>query len=424
MDETRTTEARKPVHGRAEREAVLQQLERILASPLFSHSKRYPNLLRHIVEHTLDGRANDLKERTIGCELFGREPDYETNADPIVRTTAGEVRKRIAQYYFEPGHETELRIDLSPGSYVPEFSFAPPRSAGDAAPNIETIPPGFHWEANVIPPVATSRRGVPRWIYYCVAALCAVAAGTALLVWNSRSILDQFWGPVLDSSSLVRLCVGQRHFLGAAQEPDQQYNADVNRVLESPLTLYKLYYLGSQNVALPDLITVSRLTGLLQARNKPYHVQAESFTTLENLRDGPVILVGAFNNDWTLRLTGPMRFSFQRDKDLFYISDRERPGKRDRSVDYSTPYMKLTRDYALISRVLKPTTERIVVVAAGLTGSGTTAAGELLTNPAYMESVLKNAPRNWERKNMQLVISTEVINGVSGPPRLVDQCFW
>lgn len=425
MDETKTTEARKLALNRAEREAILQQLERILASPLFSHSKRYPNLLRHIVERTLDGRASDLKERTIGYELFGREPDYETNADPIVRTTAGEVRKRIAQYYFEPGHETELRIDLSPGSYVPEFSTALPHAVADLVAHAETIPPGFHWEADAIPSVPANWRSIPRWVHYTIAAtLLIVAAAAVWVVWRPRCILDQFWGPVLDSPSMVRLCVGQRHFLGAAQEPDQQYNADVNRVTETPLTLYKLYYLGSQNAALSDLITVSRLTGLLQSRNKPHHVQAESFTTLENLRDGPVVLVGGFNNDWTLRLTGPMRFSFQRDKDLFYISDRLHPNNRERSVDYSTPYMKLTRDYALISRVLTPTTERIVVVAAGLTGSGTMAAGELLTNQGYMESVLKNAPKGWERKNLQLVISTEVINGNSGPPRLVDQCFW
>jgi len=417
MDETRTAEARKTAFNRVEREAILQQLERILASPLFRHSRRYPNLLRHIVQLTLDGRTGELKERTVGCELFGREPDYETNADPIVRATAGEVRKRIAQYYFEPGHENELRIDLSPGSYIPEFSFPPFHTATETAPANPAEP-----SAGAAP---KAPRRVPRhWFPAVTAILALAAAAAAWYVWRPRCILDQFWGPVLGCSNTVRVCVGQRHFLGAVQEPDQQFNPDVGRIVNSPLTLYKLYYLGSENVALPDAITVSRLTGLLQSRGKSYHVQAESYTTLENLRDGPVVLVGAFNNDWTLRLTGPLRFGFQRDGDLFYISDREHPGNRSRGVNYATPYLQLTRDYALISRVVTPTTERLVIVAAGLTGSGTTAAGELLTNQSYMEAVLKDAPRNWQRKNLQLVISTEVINGVSGPPHLVDQCFW
>lgn len=433
MDENRATVTPRPNYTPAECKAVSQQLERILAHSLFTHSKRYPSLLRHVVERTLAGHAHEMKERTIGCELFGREPDYDTNADPVVRTTAGEVRKRIAQYYLEPGHDVELRIDLSPGSYIPEFVLQPVHPANDvgSAP-IETAihlamaPPSPPVEIEAIRRAKAGHSSLRRRVYYAVTATVVLAAlgGAAWQFWHPRSVFEQFWGPVLDSPSVVRLCVGQRHFLGAAQEPDQHYNPDVNRVSETALTLYKIYYLGSQNVAFPDVVTVSRLAGLLQARGKPYHVQAESYTTLENLRDGPVVLVGAFNNDWTMRLTGPMRFGFQRDKDLFWISDHQHPERHDRSVDYSLAYMKLTRDYALISRVLAPTTDRMVVVAAGLTGNGTMAAGEFLTNPEYMESVLKNAPKNWGQKNLQLVISTEVINGNSGPPRVVDQYFW
>ena len=66
----------------------------------------------------------------------------------------------------------------------------------------------------------------------------------------------------------------------------------------------------------------------------------------------------------------------------------------------------------------------MVVVAAGLTGYGTLAAGEFLTNPAYLGAMAKNAPKDWVHKNLQLVIATEVIHGNSGPPRVVDQYFW
>ena len=104
-----------------ERVAIRKQLERMLANSLFKNSKRYPNLLRYVVEHTLEGDPSELKERRLGVQVFGREPDYDTNADPIVRATAGEIRKRIAQYYHEQGHEAEIRIELLPGSYVPEF---------------------------------------------------------------------------------------------------------------------------------------------------------------------------------------------------------------------------------------------------------------------------------------------------------------
>src|ERR1700730_11638797 len=93
-----------------QKDSILEQLERLLAHPVFKSSKRCPIFLRHVVERTLLNETNHpVKERSIGVEVFGRDAGYDTNHDPIVRTTAGEVRKRIAQYYHEAGHETEVR---------------------------------------------------------------------------------------------------------------------------------------------------------------------------------------------------------------------------------------------------------------------------------------------------------------------------
>jgi hypothetical protein len=182
--------------------------------------------------------------------------------------------------------------------------------------------------------------------------------------------------------------------------------------------------LGSQNVALADVRTISRLAGLLQAKGKAFTLRGQSSTNFADLRDQPVILVGAMNNDWTMRLMGPMRFSFERDGDEFWIRDRRTATRRDRVVNYRTPYLNLTEDYALISRTLDPTTERMEVLAGGLTGYGTTAAGEFLTNPAYLEAFAKDAPAGWDRKNMQIVLATKVIEGNSGPPRVIERYFW
>ncbi len=107
---------------------IREQLERLLAHPLFANSKRYPALLAYTVEQTLLGNAAELKERSIGVEVFGRSPTYDANADPVVRITAGEVRKRLTQYYYDPTHRGELVIELPIGSYVPSFR-GPERSA-------------------------------------------------------------------------------------------------------------------------------------------------------------------------------------------------------------------------------------------------------------------------------------------------------
>src|ERR1700747_3491207 len=84
-----------------ENRAVLQQLDRMLKSRHFRNSRRYPAFLAHIVRRTLKGDLDSLKERILGIEVFKRPNDYDAGADPVVRITAGEVRKRIALYYHE-----------------------------------------------------------------------------------------------------------------------------------------------------------------------------------------------------------------------------------------------------------------------------------------------------------------------------------
>src|SRR6202789_297673 len=129
-----------PVSNAPDAAAVREQLERLLAHPLFSNSKRYPVLLAYTVEQTLKGSAGELKERSIGIEVFGRSPTYDANADPVVRITAGEVRKRLIQYYYDSAHDGERVIERPSGSYVPQFR--PPELPPEPEPPpAEPVPP-------------------------------------------------------------------------------------------------------------------------------------------------------------------------------------------------------------------------------------------------------------------------------------------
>ena len=379
--------------------AIREQLERILASPLFKNSKRYPSLLRYVVEHALEGDTAGLKERTLGVEVFSREPHYDTNLDPVVRTTAGEIRKRIAQYYHEPGHENEIRIDLPSGSYVPEFHLPIAKSV-------------------VIAPAKSPR---PRRLYWLVAiVLAAVLVMTAWFKpWAPRAI-DQFWNPLLTSSSPVLLCIAPAN---GATDPLAQQAPPVN---PNTLTLREVQHLETQHVALSDATTLSRLAGLLQSRGKPYRVRNSAFTSFRDLRDGPVVLIGAFNNDWTLRLTSQLRYNFGRDNELhsWWVNDRQDAARRDWTVSMAMPTSNVTEDYAVISRIMDPTTEQQVVVAAGIGIYGTMAAGEFLADSNHLASLARRAPAGGARKNIQVVIETKVINGVSGPPRIIATYFW
>src|SRR5205085_9374274 len=121
--------------GEVSEERIREELERVLASHEFRSSKRSQDFLRYVTENTLGGHADMLKERTIGIEVFGRSTSYEPSDDATVRVKAGEVRKRLGIYYTGEGAHDTVRIELPPGTYVPEFrQISIQSSAGSAAP--------------------------------------------------------------------------------------------------------------------------------------------------------------------------------------------------------------------------------------------------------------------------------------------------
>ncbi len=147
-----------------------------------------------MVERSLHGHAEPLKERTLGIEVFGRAPDYDTNLDPVVRTTAVEIRKRIAQYYHEEGHQNEIRIDFPAGSYLPEFRM-PEKPAVLAESPAEA-------GAKPVRPAAVALGLV------AVAAVVFLAALWVPRPWEAQSALDRFWAPVLSSPDPVSVYIG------------------------------------------------------------------------------------------------------------------------------------------------------------------------------------------------------------------------
>jgi hypothetical protein len=116
------------------REAIEASLDHIAASPHFSRSLRLGRFLRFTVESLLEGRADELKERTIGVEVYGRALDYDPRSDPIVRSEAHRLRTRLAAYYEREGSADPIVIEVPKGSYVPELrpnSVDPGRGLGD-----------------------------------------------------------------------------------------------------------------------------------------------------------------------------------------------------------------------------------------------------------------------------------------------------
>src|ERR1022692_1899849 len=108
----------------ARAQAVRAELNHLLESPAFRTSKRCREFLEYIVQHTISGPAGSLKERSIGVELFQLPQDFDAGQHTIVRVTANEVRKKLAQHYLaENGSYHPVKIGLPPGSYSAEFKW-------------------------------------------------------------------------------------------------------------------------------------------------------------------------------------------------------------------------------------------------------------------------------------------------------------
>ena len=395
--------------------AIETQLERMLANPFFSHSRRFPSFLRYVVNATVNGHAEDLKERTLGVEIFGKTAGYDTATDPIVRVTAAEIRKRIAQYYQDPDHENELRISLPPGSYVPQFQLR------TATGTFQEVHEETHLETGVAtsephsPARAASNR--PRWVLAVICIILALGGIYSFHAWRraERSAFAEFWDPFLSSGDPILFCVAdQTHYtaitLRDADDPARQVT------LQDNLTA----------VVIDDLDTITKIAGVLQSAGRRYILRGEGTTSLMDLRNGPSVIIGAFDNAWALRMLRPLRYHFANNPDMsvFSIIDSSKPGQTRWVVDRKQQIATNNyRDYAIVARFTDGTTGKPTLIAAGIGRGGTIAAGEFLTNPDLLQAVRNQRPSP-NTKNIEVVLSTQIIGGEPGTPKIEAVYFW
>jgi Malectin domain len=177
---------------------VRAELARLLESPAFRTSKRCREFLEYIVEHTISGPSGALKERSIGVELFQLPQDFDTGQHAVVRVTANEVRKKLAQHYLTENHSPHpVRIELPPGSYSAEFRLETPAVE---TPAIHTSAEALSADISVSAPPRTETpqaivadTHLPRRQRWPVVRVVAYAAAAILIAgaafeWKSRAV--------------------------------------------------------------------------------------------------------------------------------------------------------------------------------------------------------------------------------------------
>jgi hypothetical protein len=394
---------------------VREVLREILSDALFSKSRRYTGLLEHVVLNTLAGNVAALKERSVGTEVFGRAEDYDMANDPVVRTAAVEVRKRLAQY-FSTHPECPVRIELPPGGYAAVFQF-PARSepheiVSPLGKPFEVVPPRLESAAVSAESASRARLSRSAWVYSIAAVALIAVAGIGY--WNyyqSQSKRD-FWEPVLKKDQPTVIVVGKTDMPSTGQQHLQ------------PWTVGRTY------LALDDVMTVAQMCSVLRDHRDDCNFASASASTLESLRGKSLILIGAFNNEWTLRLLAPYRYQIQMNPSntdpqrVRTIVDHRSSGDTQLAGMGEDQSVELGRDYAVIARFHSDITESMVVVIAGLGPEGTDGARQFMASSANLKQILSRAPRDWDGVNLEAVLQVDIVHGSPSHEEVVATNFW
>lgn len=425
---------------------ALDELHRILQSPAFRSSPRCQQFLRFVVEQAVDGHFELLKERMIGIEVFGRDPAYQTEGDSVVRVRATDVRRRLTQYYSTAGDSSRLRIEISAGSYVPTFLPA----SSPRILEVETHTDTGVSENNLIasvhgPPVPGERDGllrVIRWPAALTAALflCLCALGAKLVFGSQRTpqgpdvVLRRFWGPAILDSKPILICIGSpiTYTYSRAYRAEYPQTNDVSSTQRPPISILpaspnasasNIVPVVNQYVGAGDANAATLLSALFGRLGKADEFRIAPETSYAELSDTPTVLIGAFTNRWTLETMNSMPFGFREINSIFVIE--EHAGQKR---TWTPPQIrfdgKTDIDYAVVSRVLDSKTGQFLVTAAGLTNYGSRAAGYFLTRPELLDKGLKGLPSDWEHKNIQFVLKTQIVDGSPTAPEVVARSIW
>ncbi len=419
---------------------IQEVLAEILISSPFRSSKQSQGLLRYIVDRSLSGHAEALKERVIGFEIFGRRPDYDTNNDPIVRARVAEVRKRLALYY-QTEHGKTVRISVPQGSFKAVFeridgNLVPLPSAPSHGPEtgqmqVEPVisVPAHQVSGRGLRPSSAGFRVRRWWIAIAASLVILILVIQHYFPFSESSALNHFWSPILGNTHPTLIYVGGNavyqlspSYLDAYYQQHPQSRTEemgFESYIQWPpgtkIDVDDLYPAKDTFVTIGDVAAITKIESLLVRRNRQFDIRYGDDVTFGDLRQGPAILVGAHNNSWTLTITENLRYVFSGRN---AIVDRSDPQKR------WTTTASFPEDYAIVSRILNSKTGTIVIAVAGVGYAGTQAAAEFITNPQSISALVKSLPNGWEKKNLQFVLHTTVTSQLPGPPEVVAVYSW
>jgi hypothetical protein len=422
--------------------ALKAHLRSITESPAFKGSRRSQEFLQFVVARALEGHFDELKERVLGVELFGRPPSYDTGDDAIVRVTACDVRKRLNQFYVEFGTQSDFRIELPPGSYIPEIHSVVPPVPVPAAKAVETTLPALAPSADYAVPSAGIPAAVPiparrtGLAWFATAALVAIAlAGSAFWVLKERRPAEAAtspvhalpWSAIIQPNRPIRLIFcdpeiiniqrALNYSITLSDYANQHYwpadmKPEARRVLQS------LSVRGA-SVAAVDAGIALKMDGLIL----PFTKRAMEMQPARNMRlgdfkteDSFVLFGSPRSNPWLGLFQDQLDFSFEFDdvRKAEFVRNRHPANGEAPAYVPTAEGWGTGQAYGIIALVANPEQNGQVLLLAGSDAEATEAAGKLVTNIDALSKILKGAgiDSNGRVRHFEILLRVSTMAGL------------
>lgn len=411
--------------------ALRRHLRDVINGPAFKGSHRSGQFLQYIVEQSLAGRFELLKERLIGVELFGRAPTYDSGEDAIVRVTASDVRKRLLQHYGSKEASSEFRLTLPTGSYVPEITRRDhtglaPQLAGGLAPQplpaAHNEPTGNHPTASSFPESGTGNTALLRdeasQPAKAIKSVRRTIAATAVLLlvglglWSFNAIRSSQstnapkqplpWSILLTSSHPTHIITSDPNIvvvqeithsaLSVSDYANHKFIPEPNNLKSEEIRFCHTLLWGDNSAAAVDSPIVAKIAALLAKSTKTMDVRAARSIQLSDLKtdDNFIFLGSPRSNPWTALFSDELDFKF-----VFDNATRQemvlntRPQKQESQTYVPTALGWATgQSYAIVAFIQNADQNGHVLLVAGASGEGTEAAGKLVTDASRFAPVL------------------------------------
>jgi hypothetical protein len=433
--------------------ALQQHLKEIIEGPAFKSSHRSGQFLRYIVDQSIAGHFELLKERVIGVELFGRAPSYDTGEDAIVRVTASEVRKRLLQHYGSSVTHSEYRLSLPLGSYIPSITrlnlpevapvgasngngalHALPHAEAEASQSVYHPSPEIAEQPPTAPAAVPVRR--TRWWLFFAASILILNIGLWFLFrgfpaaswplsYSPWSVLFRSANPTVLITSDPNIAEIQGFTGGQISVSDyanHNYLAGPNKLTPEEERFCTIVLRGDKAASVDTPIAVS-VGELAQSSSRRIEARGARDIRLSDLKtDTNFILLGSPRSDpWSGLFSDQLDFRFVYDKNSgreFILNAHPRPHEQATYVP-TAPGWATGQSYAIVAFLQNPDSNGRILLLAGANGEGTEAAGKLVTERPRLSQALDQCGL----LHMRAAVNFEMLlrlNTMAGSPSHVD----